>query len=471
MHTTQKQKFFAITGIASLSLLALGIILFSEEIFNNLKSLENLEGEANHSSEMTFAESKPAGLPDLAALPSPERGSRSVVNGDRSKAGTVLLQGFEPNGSIGEWEIKNWEMASVDPTEGKNTFLASAQYWQSAPFVVPLLHFFRIEVETKGPGTVWVGGMGFNPSASWGRYPHILATSGELVADDWTSWNSVSDNEWEKRVFFTRALGHSTSSAVRLMGDGVLFRNLLVTTASNDEVCEWADAIYTQEMVELGWVPSASITDTCPFARERLRAGQILRVALVGDSIMNDLANSTCDALLRRRFPKSSIEIINAVGGGTGADDWLNDAETTWPRHDLDLNAAVIRTLPDLVIIGGISNGKSWRSDIAQLVSRIRDESYSLRGSSPDFLLVSGAFGSGKDSLDYELGLSDLASEMGCGFLPLRSITESYFESAAKSHYPKSHFYRDDIHANHRGKQLLGRILLTFFSEGERDSH
>lgn len=84
--------------------------------------------------------------------------------------------------------------------------------------------------------------------------------------------------------------------------------------------------------------------------------------------------------------------------------------------------------------------------------------------SSPEILLASGAFGAGNNPADDETSLSGLALESGCGFLPLRTLTENYFTHDAASGYSRKHFYRDAIHANHRGKQLLGRILLAFLS-------
>lgn len=390
--------------------------------------------------------------------------------GPQARSGSaqrLLLKGFDGAGVDEGWEIKNFEMESKSPSISDGEPLAEGTFWQSPPFPMKPRHYFRIEVQSKGGQAAWIGGMGFNPSATWGRYPHPGAIAGELVADDWTSWGDTSDSAWTKRVFFTRALGHSTKCGVRLMGSGVVFQNLLVTTATREEVCAWADEIYMQDMPKLAWVPSVDVMRSCPRARKILADGKPLRMAFVGDSIINDMANSTIDLLLERAFPGSIIEIINAVGGGTGAGAWLNDAATAWPKHDLDLRAAVIQPLPDLVIIGGISNGSSWHADITGLVARVQQEAQTSSGSKPEILIASGAFGTGPDTP--EPSMTKLASELGCGFLPLRSITEDYFQKAAAQQYSRSHFHRDPIHANHRGKQLLGRILLKFF-EGSSES-
>ncbi len=373
----------------------------------------------------------------------------------------VLLEGFNSSESDKEWQVKNFSMSVLSSASDFKAPLAEGAFWQSPRIQIEPMSFFRIEVQSQGGQSTWIGGMGFNKDATWGRYPHAGATDGELVADDWTSWPNTTENSWTKRVFFTRALRNSTASGVRLMGAGAVFKDLRVTKATFDETIAWVDQVYSEEMSPLSWLPADDVARACPRAKNLLKSGQPLKIAFVGDSIMNDMANSPIDVLLAQNYPKSSVEIINAVGGGTGAGAWLNDHTTSWPSHDLNLDAAVIQTRPDLVLIGGISNGSSWRSDISALVSRIRTESKTLTGASPEILLVSGAFGEAQGNTDEEM--AKLASELKCDFLPLRSITEDYFKQSLVQSYPRNHFYRDGLHANHRGKQLMARILLAFF--------
>lgn len=362
------------------------------------------------------------------------------------------------------WLLKDQEMKVVGTGRTPDGILKPGEFWQSPPFEVQPFEYFRIEVETSGDGRPLVCGMGFNPDATWGRFPHREATTGELVATDWNSWGVDSaDAGWIGRIYFTRARSNAVSCGVQLMGEGTRFRDLRVTAADRGEVLEWADNLYTSEMVPLTWIPGERVASMCPLSRNILKDGGNIRFVMLGDSIMNDMGNSAADVLIERAFPGSSVQIITAVGGGTGAGAWLRDSETSWPAHDLDLKAAAVETRPDLVMIGGISNGPQWRQDIQGLVGRLRTAARDASTREPEILLSTGAFGRVPDPDGYADGLRAMAKELDCGFLDLRKVTDDYLVKAMEAGYPKEYFYRDSIHANHRGKQLLGRILLKFF--------
>ena len=121
---------------------------------------------------------------------------------------------------------------------------------------------------------------------------------------------------------------------------------------------------------------------------------------------------------------------------------------------------------PNLVLIGGIS-----QKDIES----IRDVIHQLRANLPEIeiLLFTGAFGT-TDPRDpealskatysgsgaYGLALKKLASEAKCAYLDLTSPWAEYIRSA------KVHphlFYRDAVHANEFGEQILAKIMLAFF--------
>jgi hypothetical protein len=366
------------------------------------------------------------------------------------------------------WKLTDWKFSGPEGGLAADGTLAEGKFWQSPPVPVVPLNYLKIEVTTRGPGRPFVCGFGFNPDADWGRFPHELATAGELVADDWTAWEADQNGGGPiRRTYFTRARVNATSGAVRLMGHGVEFSDLRVSQATPDEVREWADGIYQSEMAPLEWTPDPTIGSICPNSRALLAAGGRFRMVLLGDSIMNDTGNSALDVLLERAFPQCEVDVITAVGGGTGARAWLNDSQTRWPKNDLDLNAAVTRNSPDLVVIGGISNGSNWRTDIPALIEKIRTSADEASVRQPEILLLTGAFGRSLDPADYAQGLATIAQEANCGFLDLRAVTEAYFENAAAAGYPREHFFRDSLHANHRGKQLLGRVLLRFFVGAE----
>lgn len=331
-----------------------------------------------------------------------------------------------------------------------------APFWRSPGFTVQPLEYFRIAIRSRGP--VGICGVGYNPNATWGRYPHADAEDW-LVADDWTVLTSQPD--WQTSRFCTRAAVNSTLSGIRLSGGDV--DSVTVESVSRDEVRDWADEIYA-DMPQLHHTPSPERHLRLQRTFSRLRQGQELTVVLLGDSIMNDTSNSTFDVLLERLWGYDEIarvRAIAAVGGGTGVARWAGDENWTWPQSDLNLQAAVIEQQPDLVIIGGISNGTNYGA-FRVLIDRIRTRSSEQNGYMPDILLMTGAFGStGLDPAGYADNLRALAEEKMVGFMDMRAVWTAYMDAAAQQGMPRTRFYRDSVHANHTGKQFLGRAVMT----------
>ena len=124
---------------------------------------------------------------------------------------------------------------------------------------------------------------------------------------------------------------------------------------------------------------------------------------------------------------------------------------------------------PDLVFIGGIS-----QKDTAS----IRDVIHQLRAALPEveILLATGAFGTA-DPRDpvalaraghsgtgaYGTALKKLAEEEHCAFL---DMTASWSEYIRTSGMHPHRFYRDVVHANEYGEQILAKILAAYFTGG-----
>ena len=192
--------------------------------------------------------------------------------------------------------------------------------------------------------------------------------------------------------------------------------------------------------------------------RQRLVEGGILRVVMLGDSIVNDTSRSAWDLVLARHL-KCTIEKVTSVRGSTGC--W-------WYKEPGRVQKFVLDHDPDLVIIGGISQ----RDDIAS----IRDVIGQIRAqASPDILLMSGAFGN-VDPFDqsqwrriidpayysdYRKDLEVLANELGTAFLDMEAHWAIYLRNRAKD---REHFKRDPVHANIQGEQILGHILAEYLS-------
>ncbi len=203
--------------------------------------------------------------------------------------------------------------------------------------------------------------------------------------------------------------------------------------------------------------------DWKPLERTRriLTAGGDLRILALGDSIINDTMRSGWVALLREAYPKADIQATVYVRGGGGCQHY---------REEDRVAKYVLPRKPDLVIIGGIS-----QRDIESIREVIRQ----LRAGLPDveILLTTGAFGtvdprdpvalaqaSHSGTGDYGRKLAALAAAEGCAYLDLTTPWAEYI--VASGQHPHR-FYRDVVHANEFGEQILAKAMMAFWtSEG-----
>jgi lysophospholipase L1-like esterase len=193
--------------------------------------------------------------------------------------------------------------------------------------------------------------------------------------------------------------------------------------------------------------------------RRALTEGGTLRIVGLGDSIVNDTMRSGWVALLREAFPKADVIATTCVRGGGGCQHYKEAGRV----------AKFVAPLgPDLVLIGGIS-----QKDVESIRAVIRQ----LREASPDveILLATGAFGPSdpRDPLElakahysgtgeYGKALRRLADEERCGFLDMTTPWAEYLRSAGVHPHV---FYRDAVHANEFGEQVLAKILMAYFTD------
>lgn len=184
----------------------------------------------------------------------------------------------------------------------------------------------------------------------------------------------------------------------------------------------------------------------------------VLRVVMLGDSIVNDTSRSCWELLVERAWPGRKVVKTTCVRGSTGC--W-------WYREKGRVQRYVLDHRPDLLILGGISQ----RNDLAA----IRDVIEQVRKAGPcDVLLMTGAFGRvdprdekqwtfaiDPQGKDYRAGLQRLARELECAFLDMTAHWGRYIREAGKD---LDWFQRDPVHANERGEQILGRILARYLS-------
>lgn len=194
--------------------------------------------------------------------------------------------------------------------------------------------------------------------------------------------------------------------------------------------------------------------------RQRLTEGGRLRIVAIGDSIVNDTMRSGWVSLLRDAYPRAEIQATVYVRGGGGCQHY---------REEGRIGKVVVPLRPELVLIGGIS-----QKDIAS----IREVIHQLRGALPEVevLLMTGAFGTA-DPRDaqalakaphsgtgpYGQALRELAAAERCGFLDMTTPWAEYIRSSGLHPH---RFYRDPVHANEYGEQVLAKVLMAFFAPG-----
>lgn len=201
-------------------------------------------------------------------------------------------------------------------------------------------------------------------------------------------------------------------------------------------------------------------TDWSRLAKTRriLSTGGDLRILAMGDSIINDTMRSGWVADLREAYPKAEIRATVYVRGGGGCQHYKEEGRVA---------KVVLPRKPDLVILGGIS-----QKDIASIREVIRQ----LRAGLPEveILLLSGTFGAADPRVPEELAkapysgtgaygkaLRELADSEKCAYLDMTTPWAEYLRSA------KVHphlFYRDVVHANEFGEQVLAKILMAFWT-------
>ncbi|MGQ9606812.1 MAG: SGNH/GDSL hydrolase family protein, partial [Thermogutta sp.] len=192
--------------------------------------------------------------------------------------------------------------------------------------------------------------------------------------------------------------------------------------------------------------------------RRVLTEGGPLRLVAVGDSIVNDTMRSGWVALLREAYPKADIQATVYVRGGGGCQHY---------REEGRVGKVIVPLRPDLVLIGGIS-----QRDIESIREVIRQ----LREALPEveILLMTGVFGTADPRDPEELAkahysgtgqygqaLRQLAADERCAFLDMTTPWAEYLRSSGL--HPHL-FYRDAVHANEYGEQVLAKVLMAFFA-------
>ena len=194
-----------------------------------------------------------------------------------------------------------------------------------------------------------------------------------------------------------------------------------------------------------------------------LEAGEDLRIVVFGDSITAGFAvRKGFDAfwlsMLKERYPKAAIAIINE--GACGATTFDGLARLDW---------SVIAHNPDLVTVNfgindmymGIRLGE-FKSNLIEIVERILEGCGS--GSSPEILLLSSEplltprFD--RIVLSYYQILEDVAEEMGVGFV---DVYGAWMRRVGEGTPLESLILPGLDHPNEQGYRIIAEELMRFF--------
>ncbi|MFM7520009.1 MAG: hypothetical protein ACKO9B_06020 [Planctomycetota bacterium] len=419
--------------------------------------------------------------------------------------------------------------------------MSSGQSWRSPSFAVSSLEYlevsYRTTLATAPTGFAgMVSTVSMNPAATWNFNPQSPGPTGQdLIADDYRSSLATAAG-WQEQTLYSRVQRNATAASVRFHGDtgGTLSIDDVRVSRVSDRgaVADWSDAVWAARprAASLAAAPTLPFTAaadrfaTLPRTDGRLAGGQTVTMVMLGDSIVNDMANSAFDVLVERSRPGARVDVVTAVGGGAGIDKW-NPLNATYPFVSstaaggaLKFNEAVIDQRPDVVVIGGISTPATAAGyqAIRDVIDKLRSSSvHDQLGHTPDILLTTGAFGYGPwsstlagnpavignvrgdpglvpgsaawnkawcptDQLDplapfegdYRSNLLRIANEKGVGFLDTMGVWGEYMILAQGGTLGSRHvdstvydaYFRDVIHANTYGKELLGRTLAATFA-------
>lgn len=282
----------------------------------------------------------------------------------------------------------------------------------------------------------------------------------EIVADTYAL--IYPSKNWAGNVVCFRGREGAATFTVNFIGkQPVAVRDLKVTPVDNTVACKWADELYAT-LPPLEYKADPNRWKLIPKTIKRLEAGGPIRVVMLGDSIINDTNNSNWDALLMRMYPKADIHVICSVRGSTGC--WYYKDVARHQGYVVDLK-------PDFLIIGGISHQQD-QAAIRAVIKLTRAKC------DCEILLMSGPVGPDwrehdKDNLNKPLAkaaykgdefndkLRKLAEEEKVEFLDMNTPWHEYLGASGK---PYEWFHRDYVHANDRGKQILGRIIEKYFA-------
>lgn len=249
--------------------------------------------------------------------------------------------------------------------------------------------------------------------------------------------------------------------------NGIEVSDFKLKRISPKDAAEWCDLTY-RALPPLSYSAPADRQNLIPKTVKAMKSGKPWRIVMLGDSIINDTFNSNFQALLMRQYPNAAMKFICSVRGSTGC--WYYQQPEQFKSYVSDQK-------PDLLIIGGVSH----RNDLAAIRKVI---TLARQGIGCEILLLSGPLGEDwrkhdtqhpGDAIAAQSWTPDpfieqqrqLAMDMQVEFLDMATPWNLYLGGSRK---PYGWFFRDPVHGNDRGKQIVGRIMEAYFTQKQERS-
>ena len=337
------------------------------------------------------------------------------------------------------------------PQTNSPTIEYTGQRLESPVFSVNPLQYYRLDLVLSSPEKLL-----------WGMV--FYDADGVMLLADVYSSVDASDTSQSVTYYFQSKINAQRAQLWLVARDrqSVSISKAKVTVADPPMVQAWADSIYAS-MPPVMFTPEPDRFKLLPKTLRALQSGNRVRVVMLGNSIINDTGNSAYEVLVENRYPNSDLEVVTSVRGGTGCQYYQeNNRVATF----------VVQYQPDLLIIGGISHG----NDTAAIHHVIRQVRAHMQPS-PEILVMSGPVGRQGDprtnpaftlppnSGDFRLQLEQMTADARVAYFDMKSIWGAYIVQSEKEY---DYFLRDPVHANARGRQVLARILDSYFSPPEK---
>jgi hypothetical protein len=383
-----------------------------------------------------------------------------VAAGNSTRAVDLVSVDFRTDPFAARWAVEPPSALGTAATWAGGAIRTRGPRWQSPKLPVEPSAYYRLTVRSKG-----------RPRSMWAAV-FFDAAGRPLVSDHYSGLDA--SESWTVQEFCFRARHDAKTCQLWFhplepCGEDLCLSSVRVAPASRREVARWADRIYAQ-LPPLEFAPPAGRGHRLPRTMQSLRSGRPLRVVMLGDSIVNDTSNSAWEVLLRQACPQARVEIISSVRGGTGCQYY---------RQEKRVQEYVLRHAPDLLVIGGISHGCDVEA-VRAVIQQVRRQN-----SNVEILVLSdpvGVYGdprqwplmivepgkAGEDARkllaalgSYRAGLREMAAEEAVEYFDVATVWDCYIAHCGK---PYEYFLRDPVHANARGRQILARMLVGFFT-------